>query len=63
MTAIILENLLSPAVLFFSLGLLAAIFNNPLKLPEAISQGLTLFLLIAIGFKGGMVVAEQGLAA
>lgn len=63
MTSIILENMLSPAVMLFSLGLLAAWLGNPLKLPEAFSQGLTQFLLIAIGFKGGLVIAQEGLVA
>lgn len=61
MDTIILENLLSPAVLFFALGVFAASMRSPLKLPGAMSQALTMFLLIAIGFKGGNVMAEQGL--
>lgn len=55
-------NLLSPAVLFFALGLLAAVSKSDLKFPEPIYVGLTIYLLIAIGFKGGVAIAEAGLA-
>jgi hypothetical protein len=55
-------NLLSPAVLFFALGLLAAISKSDLKFPEPLYVSLTIYLLIAIGFKGGVAIAEAGLA-
>ena len=55
-------NLLSPAVLFFALGLLAALTKSDLKFPEPLYAGLTIYLLIAIGFKGGVAIAEAGLA-
>lgn len=55
-------NLLSPAVLFFALGLIAALTRSDLKFPEPLYVGLTLYLLIAIGFKGGVALAEAGLA-
>lgn len=54
-------NLLSPAVLFFGLGLLAAIVKSDLKFPEQLYQGLTIYLLVAIGFKGGVAINEAGL--
>jgi hypothetical protein len=54
-------NLLSPAVLFFALGLLAALTKSDLKFPEPLYIGLTIYLLVAIGFKGGVAVAEAGL--
>ncbi len=54
-------NLLSPAVLFFVLGLIAALTKSDLKFPEPIYVGLTIYLLIAIGFKGGVAVAIAGL--
>ncbi|MEO7318592.1 MAG: sodium-dependent bicarbonate transport family permease, partial [Chthoniobacteraceae bacterium] len=46
-------NLLSPAVLFFALGLIAALTKSDLKFPEPFYIGLTIYLLVAIGFKGG----------
>lgn len=55
-------NLLSPAVLFFALGLIAALLRTDLKFPEPLYLGLTLYLLTAIGFKGGVAIAEAGLA-
>jgi hypothetical protein len=54
-------NLLSPAVLFFVLGLLAAIVKSDLKFPEQLYIGLTIYLLVAIGFKGGVAISEAGL--
>ena len=55
-------NLLSPAVLFFVLGLIAAITKSDLKFPEPLYVGLTIYLLVAIGFKGGVAIAEAGIA-
>jgi hypothetical protein len=55
-------NLLSPAVLFFALGLIAALLRTDLRFPEPLYLGLTLYLLTAIGFKGGVALAEAGLA-
>ncbi len=54
-------NLLSPPVLFFALGLLAAVVRSDLKFPEALYVSLTIYLLCAIGFKGGVAMAEAGL--
>jgi uncharacterized protein len=55
------SNLLSPAVLFFVLGLLAAALRSDLRFPEALYVSLTIYLLAAIGFKGGVAMAEAGL--
>ena len=55
-------NLLSPAVLFFALGLIAALTKSDLKFPEPLYVGLTIYLLVAIGFKGGVAIAAAGLA-
>jgi hypothetical protein len=55
-------NLLSPAVLFFVLGLTAALTKSDLKFPEPLYVGLTIYLLVSIGFKGGVAIAEAGLA-
>jgi len=54
-------NLLSPAVLFFVLGLIAALTKSDLKFPEPMYVGLTIYLLVAIGFKGGVAISEAGL--
>lgn len=54
-------NLLSPPVLFFLLGLLAAVVRSDLKFPEALYVSLTIYLLCAIGFKGGVAISQVGL--
>lgn len=55
-----LANLTSPAVLFFALGIFAGVARSDLNVPEAVAKGLALYLMLAIGFKGGVAVAEQG---
>ncbi|MEM9796252.1 MAG: sodium-dependent bicarbonate transport family permease [Pseudomonadota bacterium] len=55
-------NLLSPVILSFALGLLAALARSDLSIPEAVAKGLSIYLLFAIGFKGGVSVAEAGLS-
>ncbi len=55
-----LTNLTSPMILFFVLGLLAALTRSDLTIPEAIAKGLSIYLMLAIGFKGGAGVAEHG---
>jgi hypothetical protein len=54
-------NLLSPAVLFFALGFLGTIAGAHLTLPEAVAKTLSIYLMLAIGFKGGVAVAQHGL--
>ena len=56
-------NLLSPAVLFFVLGVIATLVKSDLKFPEALYVTLTIYLLIAIGFKGGVAISEAGFRA
>lgn len=55
-------NLLSPMVLFFALGVAAGWLKSDLALPEAVSKGLSLYLMLAIGFKGGAELAASGLS-
>ena len=55
-------NLLSPTVLFFALGLTAALLKSDLKFPEALYVTLTIYLLTALGFKGGVAISEAGVA-
>lgn len=56
-------NLLSPMVLFFVLGLAATLARSDLSIPEAIAKAMSLYLMMAIGFKGGANVAQHGLDA
>ncbi len=58
---ILTANLLSPIVLFFVLGLAAAIARSDLNIPEPFAKALSLYLMLAIGFKGGAEVARAGL--
>ena len=58
--ALALDNLLSPMVLFFALGLAAALAKSDLTVPEAAAKLLALYLMMAIGFKGGAEIARHG---
>lgn len=57
-----LINLLSPAVLCFALGLLACRLHSDLRLPEAVQAGLSAYLMLAIGLRGGAELAHTPLA-
>ncbi|MGD1925688.1 MAG: sodium-dependent bicarbonate transport family permease [Paracoccaceae bacterium] len=54
-------NLGSPLILSFVLGLCAALARSDLSFPEAVAKALSIYLLFAIGFKGGVSVASHGL--
>jgi hypothetical protein len=54
-------NLLSPPILLFLLGFAAALLRSDLEIPPAAAKTLSLFLLFAIGFKGGVSLAQSGL--
>ena len=55
------QNLISPIILFFVLGFAAAFARSDLSVPEAVAKGMSLYLLFAIGFKGGASVAAHGI--
>lgn len=57
----ILDTLTSPIILFFALGLAAGFARSDLAIPEAVAKGLAIYLMAAIGLKGGVSVAETGL--
>ena len=59
--ALAITNLTTPAVLAFALGLGAALLRSDLTVPEAAAKALSLYLLFAIGFKGGAAVSAHGL--
>lgn len=61
--ALAANNLLSPMVLFFALGFLAALARSNLSVPESLAKAMSLYLMLAIGFKGGAALAETGLTA
>jgi hypothetical protein len=56
-----LSNLSSPPLLFFFLGLLAVLVRSDLDIPGQIARFLSLYLLFAIGFKGGAALAVSDL--
>ena len=58
--ALALDNLGSPLILAFLLGVLAALARSDLTFPEAAAKALSIYLLFAIGFKGGVSVTEHG---
>ena len=55
-------NLGSPLILSFVLGLVAALARSDLSFPEAVAKALSIYLLFAIGFKGGVSVAGHGIS-
>jgi hypothetical protein len=55
-----IANLTSPMILCFVLGLLAALARSDLSVPEAIAKGMSIYLLFAIGFKGGVALNGHG---
>ena len=57
-----LTNLLSPAVLCFALGLLACRLHSDLRLPEPVQAGLSAYLMLSIGLRGGAELAHTPLA-
>jgi hypothetical protein len=57
------QNLLSPMALFFMLGAGLAFARSTLSIPGAVTKLLSLYLVMAIGFRGGAEVGEHGLSA
>lgn len=57
----LLANFQNPPILFFALGVLAALLRSPLEIPAPVTKLLSLYLLWAIGFKGGVELARGGL--
>ncbi|WP_417687758.1 sodium-dependent bicarbonate transport family permease [Roseibium sp.] len=57
------DNLLSPIILFFVLGLTASFLRSDLSVPEAAAKALSIYLLFAIGYKGGVSVSDHGVDA
>lgn len=50
-------------VAFFLLGVAARLLGSPIQFPKALYQTLTLFLMLAIGLKGGIALAKHGSAS
>ena len=58
-----MQNLLDPAILFFIFGIFAVAVRSNLEVPPQIARFLSLYLLMALGLKGGFALAKSGLTA
>lgn len=56
-----MQNFLDPAILFFVFGVVAGLLRSDLEVPQPIAKFLSLYLLMAIGLKGGFALAASGL--
>ncbi|MEL7231462.1 MAG: sodium-dependent bicarbonate transport family permease, partial [Pseudomonadota bacterium] len=54
-----IQTLLSPIILFFLLGMIAALLRSQMSVPEAFAKGLAIYLMMAIGLKGGVEMAKN----
>ena len=58
-----MQSFLDPAILFFVFGMVAGLLKSNLEIPAPISRFLSLYLLMALGLKGGFALAESGLTS
>jgi uncharacterized protein len=58
-----MSNLLDPAILFFVFGVFAGLVKSNLEIPAPISRFLSMYLLMALGLKGGFALAASGITA
>ena len=56
---ILISNLTNPVLLFFVLGIIASLVKSDLKIPDSSSKFISLYLLFAIGFKGGQELSHS----
>ncbi|MCV2356831.1 sodium-dependent bicarbonate transport family permease [Paucibacter sp. B2R-40] len=56
-----MQSFLDPAILFFVFGIIAGTLKSNLEIPPQISKFLSLYLLMALGLKGGFALAKSGL--
>lgn len=56
-----MQSILDPAILFFVFGIFAGALKSNLEIPPQISRFLALYLLMALGLKGGFALAKSGL--
>jgi uncharacterized protein len=61
-SSLVLSNILNPPVLFFFLGMVAVFVQSDLEIPNPLPKLFSLYLLVAIGFKGGHELFESGLS-
>ena len=58
--SLIVSNILNPPILFFFLGMLAVFVKSDLEIPAPFPKLLSLYLLLSIGFKGGVELIKSG---
>ena len=58
-----MQSFIDPAILFFVFGVLAGSLKSNLEIPPQISRFLSLYLLMALGLKGGFALAKSGMTA
>lgn len=58
--ALLTQNLLSPPILFFALGMIATLVRSDLDLPAAVTRALSIYLLMSIGIHGGVELSRTG---
>lgn len=56
---LLIDNFTNPALLFFVLGIIAVRVKSDLEIPPNSSKFISLYLLFAIGFKGGQELAHS----
>lgn len=61
MDADVLRNLTDPAILFFAIGVFVGLVRSNLEIPAPVAKFLSLYLLMALGFKGGQALGDAGL--
>jgi hypothetical protein len=58
-----MQSLLSPPILFFAIGVVAAMLRSNLSIPEVVGKAIALYLMAAIGLKGGVQVSQTGITS
>lgn len=56
-----LSTILNPGILFFLLGLFAALVKSNLHIPESVVKFISFYLMLSIGFKGGISLYHSSL--
>jgi uncharacterized protein len=59
--SLVIQNFLNPPILFFFLGVTAVLVKSDLEIPAPIPKLFSLYLLLSIGFKGGVELAKSGI--
>ncbi|HEX4935264.1 MAG TPA: sodium-dependent bicarbonate transport family permease, partial [Gemmatimonadaceae bacterium] len=62
MSDLLRANLLSPIALAFALGVTARVIQSDFRVPKDLYNGLAIYLLLAIGLKGGVELSHSSLA-